>query len=137
MTLGTFNHANFEDRIKASASAKAALVEKLRSRPGPDDPRMMAIQAERKAIHEARMARLAEKERQRQEILAREAEEKRIREEAELAAAIAREEELERERLVAEAARLERASRVVNDLADQKARRDERYAARKSRQKSR
>lgn len=135
--MGTFNHANYTDRIKASAEAKAAMVERLKNKPGPEDPRIAAIAAERKAVHEARLARQAEKERQRQEQLAREAEEKLRREEEELAVALAREEELERERLTAEAARLERASRVVNDLAEQKARRDERYAARKSRQKAR
>jgi hypothetical protein len=135
--LGTFNHANYHDRIKHSAAAKAALVEKLRNRPGPDDPRVAAIQAERKAIAEARQARFAEKERQREEQLAREAEENRLREEAELAAAIAREEQLERERQAADAARLERASRAVNDMAAQKDRRDARFAARRARQKAR
>ena len=133
--MGTFNHANFSDRIKASATAKSALVEKLKARPGPDDPRMIAKAAERKAIYEARLARQAEKERLEQEQLAREAEERRIREEEELAAALAREAELEAERQAAEAAKLERASRVLNDLAAQKAIRDARYAARKARQK--
>jgi hypothetical protein len=135
--LGTFNHANFSDRIKASSSAKLALVEKLKARPGPDDPRRQAVAAERKAIHEARLARQAERQRLLQEQREREAEEKRKREEEELAAAIAREAALEEERLAAEAARRERASRTVNDLAAQKALRDARYAARKARQKAR
>lgn len=133
--MGTFNHANFSDRIKASTTAKSALVEKLKSRPGLEDPRRAALAAERKAIHEARLARQEEKQKRLQEQREREAEERRKREEEELLAAIAREAELESERQVAEAARLERATRVVFDLAEQKARRDERYAARKARQK--
>jgi hypothetical protein len=136
-TLGTFNPANFSDRIKASASARAALIDKLKSRPGPDDPQVAARAAERRAIHDARLARQAEKERLRQELLAREAEEKRRREEEELAAAIAREEELERQRVAAEEARRERLKVSALTLAEQKDRRDARYAARKSRQKSR
>ncbi|MCW6508727.1 DUF6481 family protein [Lichenifustis flavocetrariae] len=135
--MGTFNHANFSDRIKASTSAKLALVEKLKTRPGPDDPRRQAVAAERKAIHDARLARQEERQRLLQEQREREAEERRKREEEELLAALAREAELEAERKVVEAARLERASRVVLDQAEQKARRDERYAARKMRQKQR
>ena len=135
--LGTFNHANFSDRIKASSSAKMALIDKLKNRPGPDDPRRQALAAERKAIHEARLARQAEKQRIALEQREREEAERRKREEAELAAALAREAELEEQRKAAEEARLLRASRVVSDLADQKARRDERYAARKARQKAR
>ena len=136
-TLGTFNPANFSDRIKASTTARAALIDKMKSRPGPEDPQVLARAAERRAIHEARIARQAEKDRLREEQLAREAEEKRRREEEELAAAIAREEELERQRIAAEEARRERLKVTAVTLADQKARRDDRYAARKSRQKAR
>ena len=34
--LGTFNHANFHDRIKNAAAARTALVEKLKARPSPE-----------------------------------------------------------------------------------------------------
>lgn len=135
--MGTFNHANFSDRIKNSTTAKMALVEKLRARPGPDDPRRQAIAAERKAIHDARLARQADKQRLLQEQREREEEERRKREEAELVAALAREAELEAQRVAAEEARAARMSRAVLDLAEQKDRRDARYAARKARQKAR
>ncbi|MDX7952802.1 DUF6481 family protein [Lichenihabitans sp. Uapishka_5] len=135
--LGTFNHANFSDRIKASSTAKSALIDKLKNRPGPDDPRRQAVAAERKAVHDARLARQAEKQRMLLEQREREEAERLKREEEELAAALLREAELEAQRKVAEEARMARASRAVLDMADQKARRDERYAARKSRQKAR
>lgn len=135
--LGTFNHANFSDRIKNSSSAKLALIDKMKSRAGSDDPRRQAIAAERKAIHEARLVRQAEKQRMLLEQREREEAERRKREEEELAAALVREAELEEQRKAAEEARLLRASRNVNDLAEQKARRDARYAARKARQKAR
>ena len=133
--MGTFDNTNFSDRIKTSNASKSALVEKLKARPGPTDPRLIAKAAERKIIHEARLARLAEKERLQQEQRAHEAEMRRLHQ-AELAdAALAREAELEVERQAAETAKLERATRVISDLAEQKATRDARYAARKARQK--
>lgn len=135
--MGTFNHANFSDRIKNSSTAKLALIDKMKNRPGPDDPRRQAIAAERKAVHDARLARQAEKQRLALEQREREEEERRKREEEELAAALVREAELEVQRKAAEEARALRATRAVSDLADQKARRDERYAARKARQKAR
>ena len=135
--MGTFNHANFSDRIKNSSTAKLALIDKMKNRPGPDDPRRQAIAAERKAVHDARLARQAEKQRLALELREREEEERRKREEEELAAALIREAELEAQRKAAEEARALRATRAVTDLAEQKARRDERYASRKSRQKAR
>ncbi|RDJ21934.1 hypothetical protein DWF00_26775 [Bosea caraganae] len=52
---------NFTDRASASASAKKALLERFKSRPGPDDPIMQQRRAEREAVTVARAARDAEK----------------------------------------------------------------------------
>src|ERR1700749_641560 len=108
---------SFADRQKAAQQAKRDLLKKFRAQPGPDDPEMAKRRAEREAIaanrEKARLAREAEKAEAKQ----REAEAK-----AAEAARIAREKE-------------EEAARQVAAEADQKAKRDARYAARKDRGK--
>ena len=119
---------------------EATLAERARRRAleaeGPErsgDPAVLARQAERKKILEARAIREAEKQRLKQERLAREAAEKAARdaEEARLRA--------EAEARAAEEAKVraaEEAERIALELADEaarKAKRDARYAARKSR----
>jgi hypothetical protein len=110
-----------DDRREASAAAKKALLEKFKSRPAPDDPAVLARQAELRAIAEAREARLAEKR------VAKEAELRRLAEEERLRQL----EEEERQRQAAIQARLE-AARLAQLKADQKAARDARYAKRKA-----
>ena len=115
--MSNFKEPNFSDRQKAAQQARQNILEKFRSRPGPDDPAVQARAAERAAVAAAReQARIARE--------TAKAEQKRLEEEAAAAEAarIAREKEEEVERLAA----LE---------ADQKAKRDARYAARKERGK--
>lgn len=110
---------SLNDRLENKMQAKQALLERLKKMPKPDDPEVLARKAERAAAAErtrlARAERAAAKARAEQERLEREAEEKRAQ--AELEAKLAREE----------------ADRQVALLAEQKAARDARYAARKKR----
>lgn len=142
--MGRFDNTKFNERIDTAAAARRALVEKMKNRPGDDDPEVMRKRAERDAIVAARAKREAEKEEARRLQALKQAEEKAAREAAEAAERAAREQaefeaELERQRLAeiekqaAEAARLERAARILADEAVRKAARDARYAARKAR----
>ena len=90
MDLLIYRDKSFAERRTAAIDAKKALLEKFKSKPAPDDPAVLAKQAERKAILEAREKRAAEKEKLRQEKLAREAAERAAREAAAEAARIAR-----------------------------------------------
>ncbi|MDX2265651.1 MAG: DUF6481 family protein [Hyphomicrobiales bacterium] len=112
---------NFNDRQSSAASARQAILERFRARPAPDDPAVIAQREARKALIEAREARAAERKAAKLEAERRAAEEKAAREEAERIAAIER-----AEQEAAEKARL---------MAEQKAARDARYAARKARKK--
>lgn len=134
-TVGRFNNANYADRITSAATAKQALVEKLKAKPADDDPDVLRKQAEREAVAAARAKRVAEKEEARRIQLAREAEEKTAKEAAAAAAAAERQALLDQEKAAAESARLERAARILADEADRKVARDARYAARKARVK--
>jgi hypothetical protein len=133
-TLTTQKNPDFLERRNAAQEARKALLDKFRAAPGPDDPEFAKRQAERQAIHEARLARTAEREAA-----------KRARE-AELAAAAAGEAERaavaarEAERLSAEEAARRAAEEVERRAAleaDQKAKRDARYAARQAAKKRR
>ena len=115
--MSGFKEPGFSDRQKAALQAKRHLLDKFRAQPGPDDPEVAKRRAEREAIasrrEDARLAREAEK-----------AEQKRREEEA----------------AAAEAARIKReqeeeAGRLAALEAEQKAKRDARYAARKARGK--
>jgi len=116
-SMSGFREPGFADRQKAAQQAKQNILNKFRTQPGYDDPEVAKRRAEREAIaasrEQARQAREAEK-----------AEARRREEEAAAAAAarVAREREEETERQAA----LE---------AEQKAKRDARYAARKERGK--
>src|SRR5689334_12238716 len=88
-----FRDKDFQERMSAANEAKRALLEKFKARPAADDPQVLARQAERQAILEARKIRETERERLKQERLAREAAERAEREakaEAERLAAEAR-----------------------------------------------
>ena len=131
--MGTFNNANFNDRKDAAAAAKAAMLAKLRERPGVDDPVVQAKLAERRAIIEAREKREAEREAARKEKEAREAEARARQAAAEAEAEAERQRQLEAEQRALEEARLQRAAKIIADEAARKAARDARYAARKAR----
>lgn len=131
--MAIYREKDFTERRNAAVEAKKALLERFKSRPSEDDPAVIARKQEREAILAAREIREKEKEKARQEKLAREAAE---RAERERLAEIARKEAEEQARLEAaarEAEERERLARQLADEAEQKARRDARYAARKSR----
>lgn len=110
---------SLSDRMQNKMQSKQALLERLKKMPKPDDPEVIARKAERAAA--AERTRIARAER-----AAAKAEAERLRLEQEAAEKIA---EAER---AAKAAR-EEADRQVALLAEQKAARDARYAARKKR----
>jgi len=138
--MSGYKGTNFNDRAKAAAAAKQAALEKFRAKPAPDDPAVLARQAERQAIAEARAQRAAEREVARQAEAARlaaEAETRRVEQLARDAEEKRRqaEEAIEEKRRQAEAA-VEAAQQAIRNAemeVERKAARDARYAARKAR----
>jgi hypothetical protein len=119
--VSIFKETTVADRRNTAAAARQAMLEKFKARVRLDDPAMQARLAERAAVAKAREERAAERKAQKEaERIAREVEAKR----------------LEEERIAAEkeARRIE-GEQAIALLAEQKAARDARYAARKSRQK--
>lgn len=112
---------NFSDRLSTAAKARQAMLEKFRAQPKPDDPAVKERLAAQVATAQAREARVAERKAQKEaERLAHEAEVKR----------------LEAERIAAEKeARRVEGEQALALLAEQKAARDARYAARKARKR--
>ena len=131
--MAIYREKDIFERRNAANEAKRALLERFKAKPAADDPVVLARQAERKAILEARAIREAEKARLKQERLAREAAEKAEREAAAEQARIAAEEAAASEAKVREAEETERIARLLADEAERKAKRDARYAARKAR----
>lgn len=130
--MAIYRDQTFAERRDTANAAKKALLNKFKSKPAADDPAVLAKQAERKAILEARAVREAEKARLKQERLAREAEERaRLAAEAEAARIKAEEEAAEQARLKA-IEEEEKLSAALALEAAQKAKRDARYAARKA-----
>jgi len=121
-------HTNFTDRRQDAAEAKKRLLEKFKSAPKADDPEMAAKRAEREAMAKAREERRAERERLKLEERERKAAEAAAEAEAAHAAANA-------EAIAREAEEKSRIERAVADAAAMKAKRDQRYAARKARQR--
>ena len=120
--MSGYKGAKYTDRITESAKAKQAALEKFRARPSPDDPAVLARQATQKAIQDAREIRDAQRR------VERAAEAERLA--AEERARIVEQEALK----AAEAARVaDEAAQARILLAQQKAARDARYAARKAR----
>lgn len=117
---------SFEDRLSESTKAKRALLEKARERKPANDPNFAAKQAARAAATEQRRARAAERKALAQIEKTRKAEKKAAEE-------TAREQAREAERQAREQEAAEEAARKVALLAEQKAARDRRYAARKAR----
>jgi len=117
-----FKGDKFADRAAAAAAAKRALVDSFKAKPAPDDPAVLARQAERKAIADARELRAIERKKQK--------EIDDLRRQAEDVAKI----EAERLRAEEEATRVtEAAARDEAIKAQRKAERDAKYAARKAR----
>ena len=111
---------SFNDRRDNSAKAKQLLLERAKKLAPQNDPEFAKRQAERAAKAKAREARDAEAERIAVEKA--EAEARRIR-------------EAEEARIAAEQAKLAEEEAYMALLAEQKAQRDARYAARKARKK--
>src|SRR6185437_11312588 len=121
-----YKEKSFNDRLEEQA--KAALLERARAKAPQNDPEFAKRQEERKRIAEEREAREAARAGAKAAAL-------RAEEERRAAEATAR---LEAERLAVEErekAKREEADKLVRLLEEQKAARDARYAARKSRQK--
>ncbi|MBF9233557.1 DUF6481 family protein [Microvirga alba] len=124
--MSGFRDIGFGDRLSTAENARKAMLERVRAKPGPDDPAMAERRAARQAVSTAREARLAEREANKIADQAREAAEQQAREAAE-----------HEQRLAQEAneatAKVEAVERQVTLEAEQKAARDARYAARKAR----
>jgi len=119
--MSVFKEKSFADRLSTSNNAKRAMLEKFRAQPKLDDPAVRERLAAQVALAKAREARIAERKAEREaERLAHEAEVARLAEEK----AVQEAEERRAE-----------GDRAIAMLAEQKAARDSRYAARKARQK--
>jgi hypothetical protein len=119
--VGQFKETQLSDRLEAGAKAKEERLAQFRARPAADDPAVLARQAERQAVAEAREVRVSERE-------AARAAAEAIRTAEELA---------EQERAAAEIVRqaAEKVERQAALAAEQKASRDARFAARKAKVK--
>ena len=122
--LMAFKGDNFKDRATAAADARKKLAERFKAAPKPDDPRVQALAAERKAIAEARDIRQAERMRQKAEEEVLRAEETRLK-------------AIEEARAAEDARRraIEERAKQLQVAAEQKAARDARYAARKAKKR--
>ncbi len=117
--MRNFKPETMAERLERATKARQALIEKFKARPGEGDPEVIKLRAEQKAVAEARTVREAEK-------AERKAKELAERKEREVA------EKVERERSARRAA-IEAVIRGEAAIAEQKAKRDARYAARKAR----
>lgn len=126
--MSSFKYPDLAERQSLAAAAKNAMLEKFRA--ASESPAAAARRAERVALNEARLVRVAERDAAKKE---RQAEKDRqaIRD-AERAMQAQREAEAAEALLAAEAA-----EREVALEAEKKAERDARYAARKSAKKER
>lgn len=120
--MRSFKEQSLNERLERQAKAKQAILEKFKQRPGPDDPEVQRRNEERARLAEARAIRDQEKA----ERKAKEDAERKVREAADKA---------DRERAAKRAA-IEAVIRGEAMLAEQKAKRDMRYAARKARSKT-
>ncbi len=120
--MAAFKGSTFKDRATAAAEAKRALLETFRARPPADDPAVLARQAERRAIIEAREIRAAERKTVKEAEAVRLAAADTARLEAEAAATVE-----------AAARAAEQAARDEAIKAERKSARDAKYAARKAR----
>lgn len=121
-----FTDKDISESRATAANAKKAMVERFRARPAEDDPVNVERKAARLAVSQARDARIAAREAERRADAKRQAAEQKVREEE---AALMAVEQAEREA----AERRAEGDRAVDLLAEQKAARDARYAARKAR----
>jgi hypothetical protein len=133
--LSNFREKGFAERRSTATDAVAARLAKFRAKSGPDDPAVLARDAERKAICEARKIREAQRAAAKLEQFGREGAERAERETALEGERIAAEEAKAAEMAAKGAAVAVLAARVIADETARKAARDKRYAARKANQK--
>ena len=128
--MSFLNGNRFVDRQEAAAKARKAMAEKFLSRPkyDPNDPEVIAREAKRKAILEAREQRDIERAKRKVEEEAAEAARRAVEEET-------RQEQLRREALVREAEEQRLREEQEKLEFEKKLERDARYAARKERKK--
>ena len=119
-----FKGDKFQDRAATAAEARKKLAERFKQAPKPDDPRVLALAEERRAIAEARELRQAERAKIKAAQEAQKAEEARLKAIEDARAA-------EEARLAA----IQDRARQLQVAAEQKAARDARYAARKAKTK--
>ena len=119
-----FKGDNFRDRATAAADARKKLAERFKQAPKPDDPRVLALAEERRAIAGARELRQAERAKIKAEQETQKAEQARLKAIEDARAA-------EEARLLA----IQDRARQLQVAAEQKAARDARYAARKAKTK--
>ncbi|MCJ2087411.1 DUF6481 family protein [Methylobacterium sp. E-005] len=119
MFVGQSKTNQIVDRLEATAKARQATLARFRARPAADDPVILARQAARQAVVQARDVRATERE------------VARLAAEADCASAAF----AAKERAKAEIARqiAQKAARQTDLAAEQKAARDARFAARKAR----
>lgn len=117
-----FKGKSLTDRQQNSNKAKQALIQKMREAPKPDDPEVVARRAAKAALLAANKADRERRRAEKEAAIRAEAE----REAAAQAAALAE----------AERKKREETEKIATLLADQKAARDARYAARKNRKKA-
>jgi response regulator RpfG family c-di-GMP phosphodiesterase len=128
--MSFLNGNSFVDRQEAAAKARKAMAEKFLSRPkyDPSDPEVLAREAKRKAILEAREQRDIERAKRRAEEEASEA----VRRAADEAT---RQEQLRLEALARDAEAQQQREELEKLEFEKKLERDARYAARKERKK--
>jgi hypothetical protein len=126
--MSKFNQNDFSERRKAAAGAKKAMVERFRAQPAASDPVIMERKAARVVASRERTARIASREAARRVETERQTSELKVREGAAARLALSQAESLAAE------SRAD-AERAVDLLAEQKAARDLRYAARKARRR--
>jgi Family of unknown function (DUF6481) len=114
-----FKDAGFAERQKTAARAKQVHLEKFRSMPANDDPRIVEMRAARQVVSAAREARAVERKAAREAQLKSDA----------LAQQAALAEQAERDA----AEKTAKAEREAAEVAERKSARDARYAARKAR----
>jgi hypothetical protein len=128
--LKTTRNNELSDRRKTAADAKASLLQAFRAAKEAAEPTRLARQQERQGVASAREERRATRERVKSEERERIQADAAEREAAIAAAACA-------EMVARETADKKRISRVIEDEAARKAKRDRRYADRKTRQAQR
>jgi hypothetical protein len=114
-----FKDKRLADRLQNSRMAKQALIQKMREAPKPDDPEVVARRAAKSALLAANKAERERRQAEKEAAARLEAEREAAAETARLAEA--------------ELTKRAEAEKIVALLAEQKAARDARYAARKKR----